>query len=629
MGSGKLVVVALVATIALAACGESPPSTGCNDDDDCDPGEHCASGGCTFVCREDPDCLPFGTTAVCTDRGRCFVPGTIDGGGLTCASDVDCDDGVFCDGPGRCDPADPAADPNGCVAGVAPCALDDCDEAIDSCDTCRDPDDDDDGYDDRACGGLDCDDTNPRIPGPEICRFPIDDYVDEDCNPATVAAPSQDGDSDGYPPSTCCNGPEESRICGLDCSDDVTVDIHAPQRNVATTESCDYFDNDCDGRVDERDGRELGLQAVYYADRDCDRHGIAIPEPVREPDGSLPPEVAAYARLVCPADPTLDDCLAGPGGFPAWTPIHDDCAPENPAVFPGAPESCDAGRVDDDCDGVANDGCPCTPDVDPPAACGSTDVGECAYGRSACIPPGVRSTVCEGEILPRTETCVGSARGRDEDCDGNVDEGLINACGRCRETEPAEVCNGVDDNCDGVADPGACSPLGSFIYRTEPTCGARLRRECIGRDTASCFYGPETGAADFSYVYPVTDPRFSHACGRATDAGWETRTPCSGFLVGPGETRLPYDTRTRGVLNFRNNGCVRFALEAYNATTGQVLTRNEERVVCGDDVGFEIVTFTIPYTGAPGCPSIQLRVDVIDTPSSSFTATAVSFSAAP
>jgi len=41
--------------------------------------------------------------------------------------------------------------------------------------------------------------------------------------------------------------------------------------------------------------------------------------------------------------------------------------------------------------------------------------------------------------------------GLDNDCDGRVDEGLLNACGECGPT-PAEVCNLIDDDCDGAID---------------------------------------------------------------------------------------------------------------------------------------------------------------------------------
>lgn len=78
--------------------------------------------------------------------------------------------------------------------------------------------------------------------------------------------------------------------------------------------------------------------------------------------------------------------------------------------------------------------------------------GNCQVGRQVC-PGGEFSTwqVCEGAVGPREETC----NAQDDDCDGDIDEGLLNACGQCGE-EPVEACNAVDDDCDGKVDEG-CS----------------------------------------------------------------------------------------------------------------------------------------------------------------------------
>ena len=51
--------------------------------------------------------------------------------------------------------------------------------------------------------------------------------------------------------------------------------------------------------------------------------------------------------------------------------------------------------------------------------------------------------------------------GLDDDCDGEIDEGQLNACGQCGQT-PYEICDGHDNDCDGETDEyliSECSTL--------------------------------------------------------------------------------------------------------------------------------------------------------------------------
>ncbi len=45
--------------------------------------------------------------------------------------------------------------------------------------------------------------------------------------------------------------------------------------------------------------------------------------------------------------------------------------------------------------------------------------------------------------------------GLDNDCDGQVDEGVLSACGNC-DPEPEEVCDLIDNDCDGQVDEQGC-----------------------------------------------------------------------------------------------------------------------------------------------------------------------------
>ena len=106
----------------------------------------------------------------------------------------------------------------------------------DSCDI------DGDGSFDVACGGWDCDDSDPDInpgigvyPGaPELC-----DGLDTDCDGTLPDDEFDDGDGDGY------------MICEGDCDDtDPDVNPLAEEGPLDDPTCSDGIDNDCDGLID-------------------------------------------------------------------------------------------------------------------------------------------------------------------------------------------------------------------------------------------------------------------------------------------------------------------------------------------------------------------------------------------
>src|SRR6185369_4666620 len=154
------------------------------------------------------------------------------------------------------------------------------------------------------------------------------------------------------------------------------------------------------------------------------------------------------------------------------------------AIGPTA-ETCN--DVDDDCDGVIDNGCICRRGdtrgcYAGPAGTGG--VGICRVGTQSCvIQGGVASWgACSGQVLPGQESC----NALDDDCNGKVDDGLSRSCGNnvgaCRpgtqvcaagargactggvDPEP-ELCNGIDDDCDGVGDDGFQTPVQTLSPR--------------------------------------------------------------------------------------------------------------------------------------------------------------------
>jgi hypothetical protein len=88
-------------------------------------------------------------------------------------------------------------------------------------------------------------------------------------------------------------------------------------------------------------------------------------------------------------------------------------------VLPLAAEACD-NTLDDDCNGVVNDGCACTPGEikacysGPPA---TQDIGACKSGSHVCDAKGEAFGPCMGELLPTPEDCASPV---DDDCDGQA-----------------------------------------------------------------------------------------------------------------------------------------------------------------------------------------------------------------
>ncbi|GDX78217.1 hypothetical protein LBMAG42_00280 [Deltaproteobacteria bacterium] len=456
------------AASTTSAC--APPAgfvadnTDCNDADalyhpgaselDCsDPNDYNCDGSTLYA---DDDADGFAACMECDDGSAAVYPGATE---LCNGIDDDCD--------GVIDP-DSASD---AATWYADTDLDSFGDAASTAPGCTAPA----GY---VGDSTDCDDAvATTYPGaPELCNG-----VDDDCD-GTIDPDSStdaltwyaDADADGFGDASAttlsCAEPVGFLADNTDC-DDTSATVYP-----GAYEYCNGIDDDCDGVVDPDSSLD---SLTWYADSDGDTYGDA-----------------ATTTLACDV----------PAGFVA---DNLDCNDADAAINPAATEVCDAGNVDEDCDGLSDDDDPSVDRTtwstwymdadgdtygDPAVSTGSceapagyiTDGTDCDDTRAAVHPGGVE--ICEA--LDADEDCDGLADDDDPsanpmtmstwyvdaDSDSYGTSVSVDACdipagyastdGDCDDADAninpgeAEVCDAldVDEDCNGLADdddPGA------------------------------------------------------------------------------------------------------------------------------------------------------------------------------
>jgi len=402
---------------------------------DCNEGDPRIHPGAEEVCNggvdDDCDGMPMAGGEVDTDYDGWLECEDPDGDGVS-ATD------------GDCAPLDPSTHPG---------AVELCDGIDNDCNGTYDeghesewsaycPDVDQDGY--PLCGDVvqacfapqgfvaadvaqDCDDVDAGVhpDADETCNGLDDDCdVDVDEEPIDGAAYAQDQDGDGVGGSEivyACTLPTDHvpAALGVDCDDT------DPTRSPLRTELCNELDDDCDGVADE------GLDyPVWYLDADNDGFGDE--------------------------DTVVASCFP-PLHFVA---IPGDCDDDNGSVSPGGTDVCEDG-IDQDC----RDG-----DLD----CVGTDSdGDGFCGAEVSCSDGTLPGDCDDQLKEVNPAAAEACNGFDDNCNGEVDEGIttdfdedgfteIGSCygsaDDCNDANPDvnvianEACNLIDDDCDGAVD---------------------------------------------------------------------------------------------------------------------------------------------------------------------------------
>lgn len=319
----------------------------------------------------------------------------------------------------------------------------------------------------------------------------------------------------------------------------------------------------------------------------------------------------------------------------------EECDDNNSKRNPFFTERCD-NELDDDCDGSVNESCPC--EAGSKRRCYDGDEttrgkGECADGEQQCVA-GVWGE-CQGAIVPRTQLCSG----RDDDCDGSVDEGCPCTAGtqrfcyqtrfttvggsasefglkgecragvqQCQQAQwglctganypVSELCDGLDNDCDDVFDNGF--DLDGDTYTTCGTNHSGCPGPLVGGGVNPQFADCDDGRADrhpcqADRCDTLDDLDCSGSAFVCVDTGKGTCASqgyFGGFVPGTDQCRFLAgsfgESCTVGGLT-----CVDAAGEDCVASNGQASTGPTfARATCRTPVGCDAGTQTPPANGA-------------------------------
>ena len=223
-----------------------------------------------------------------------------------------------------------------------------------------------------------------------------------------------------------------------DC-DDRDASIHPDAQEV-----CDGIDNNCDELIDDADYTvDLTYSPNWYLDLDGDGEGNPLS---RVSACEQPMGYTDNGNDCDDINPLMNNADNDQDGLSS---CQDDCDDENPAVYPGAPEVCDA--IDNDCDSLIDDQ-DFDVSLDDATEWYADDDGDGDGNPAEAV---ISCGFLDGYVNNANDCNDNDPFVNSNDMDG---DGLSGCLGDCDDTNflinpmAQEICDAIDNDCDELVD---------------------------------------------------------------------------------------------------------------------------------------------------------------------------------